>query len=48
MAERRPDVNPDLHATPDPDADFEGDGPQEVLDAARDELQNPADETNEG
>jgi hypothetical protein len=44
MTERDPEPGPD---------DAEGDdrhpeGPPEVVDAARDEIENPSDETNEG
>jgi hypothetical protein len=32
----------------DPTTDFGSDVPRELIDSAREELENPADETNEG
>ena len=45
MTERDQDPGPD---DIDADDDREADGPQEIVDAAFDELGNPADESDEG
>jgi hypothetical protein len=45
MSEREQDPGPD---GTEPEADRDTDGPQEVVDAAFDELENPADESDEG
>jgi hypothetical protein len=45
MSEREQDPGPD---GAEPEGDRNRDGPQEVVDAALDELDHPADENDEG
>ena len=45
MTEREQDPGPD---DVDSEDDRDADGPQEIVDAAFDEMQNPADESDEG